>query len=146
MASATGKADRLIKAIGDEIALKFPTAVLTYGYDANIDATLDIALASNTHRLRIKPEAAPASGATDGLGLTQRVYVPYVIQFARDTTAAADALQYYFSALLASKGARVEFYTKATPAYADMTGPTATNFITQYQFQGADVWGYLSNQ
>jgi hypothetical protein len=145
--AATQKCERLAQAILDEVQYRCPayTFVKSYDADSNILFTVTGSGISTSYIL-ILPEAAPASGATDGLGLTQRVYVPDVIRFGYDSSAAFEAVFANFAlfSILSKLGTAVEVYISATIAASDLrTGPTNGNYkgvIRDLQ------WGFLSQQ
>jgi hypothetical protein len=145
--AATQKCERLAQAILDEAAFRCPAYTFVKSYDADSNILFTITgTGIATSYILILPEAAPASGATDGLGLTQRVYTPDVIRFGYDSSAAFEAAFANFALfhILALKGTAVEVYVSATIAASDLrAGPSNGNYkgvIRDLQ------WGFLSQQ
>ena len=144
--AATQKIERLVQAILDEAAYRCPAYTFVKSYDASSNILITVTgTGISTSYILVLPESAPASGLTDGLGLTQRVYVPDVIRFGYDTSAAFDAKFANFAlfAILVSKGTAVEVYTDASIAASDLTGPASAKYIGAYR----DLqWGFMSQQ
>jgi len=151
MASYTQKITRLLKAIEDQIGFLIPTAVVTHAFDANSDECLAIAFSGQTHRVRGKPETAPACGAVDGLGLTQRVYVPTVIQVGIDISAEGAGLdadtelaRTALYVIVSSKNTRCQIFAKSAIALADMIDGDAS-LLLNYSYS-VDGTGIMGNQ
>ncbi len=150
MSAYTQRINRYLKAIEDQLLFYIPTAVITHSFDGNSDECLAIAFSGQTHRVRGKPETAPASGLTDGLGLTQRVYVPDVIQVGIDTSAEGGGLdadtekmRTALYIICSSKNTRCQVFAKSGIALADMVDGDASLLLN---FQPAyDGFGYLVN-
>lgn len=150
MASSTQRVNRYLKAIEDQLLFWIPTAVVTHAFDGNGDENLVIAFSGQTHRVRGKPESAPASGLVDGLGLTQRVYVPDVIQVGIDTSAEGGGLdsdtelaRAVLYIVCSSKNTRCQIFEKSAIALTDMVDGDASLVLN---FQPAyDGFGYLGN-
>jgi len=145
--AATQKIERLAQSIIDEATLRAKPSdiVIAKSYDANNDLLLTITgTGLSTMYILILPEIAPASGTTDALGLTQRVYTPDIIRFGWDATntlsAVAGGLLLLASCL--TKGCRVDMHSDAGITAADLITATLDHFVVSYQ--NLD-WGYLAN-
>lgn len=150
MTAFTQRVNRYLKQIEDRIAFLIPTAVITHAFDVNGDETLAIAFSGQTHRVRGKPETAPASGTVDGLGLTQRVYVPDVFQVGIDTSAEGAGLdadtelaRAALYIVVTSLNARTQVFAKSAIALTDMVDGDAS-LVLNYQ-PAYDGFGYLVN-
>lgn len=149
MSSNTQRVNRYLKAIEDQIAFILPTAVIAHAFDVNGDENLTIVINGRTHRVRGKPETAPASGLTDGLGLAQRVYTPDVLEGGIDTAAGSDASagipheRVAIDTIVTSKNTRVRLHEKASIALTDMVEGDAS-IVLSYQ-PAIDGFGYLGN-
>jgi hypothetical protein len=149
MSAFTQRINRYLKAIEDQVQFLLPTAVIAHAFDVNGDENLTIAINGRTHRVRGKPETAPASGLVDGLGLTQRVYVPDVLEAGISTSAGTDASagipveRAVIYTVVTSKGTRARLHEKAAVALTDMVEGDASVVLV---FQPAyDGFGYLGN-
>ena len=86
------KCERWAQALVDNLSQVLGALyTVTKAYDTNTDVYVSVALAAGGNNsvkslIRIKPAAAPASGAKDSLGLTQTVYTPHVAQVLFDIT------------------------------------------------------------
>lgn len=150
MASSTNRINRYLKAIEDQLLFLVPTAVIAHGFDVNGDENLTVVFSGQTHRVRGKPETAPASGLTDGLGLTQRVYVPDLIQVGIDISAEGagldadtETIRAALYIVCASKNTRCQIFAKSSIALADMIDGDAS-LVLNYQ-PAIDGFGYLGN-
>lgn len=150
MSANTKRIERYLKAIEDQIKFLLPTAVITRAYDGNGDETLAVAFSGQTHRIRGKPETAPACGAVDGLGIAQKVYVPDVLQVGIDTTAEGAGLdadtelaRSILYVVVSSKNCRTQIFGKDGIALTDMVDGDAS-LILNYQ-PAYDGWGYSLN-
>jgi len=150
MAANTQKNIRLIEAIQEQLGFLASAAITTKLFDVNDDVYLTVAYSGQTHLVRCKHETAPACGALDGLGLTQRVYTPTIMQLGVDTAAESgglDADTEFIRAILyvvvASKGTRVEVYAKSGIALTDMV-LTDASLVANYNslYDGS---GYMGN-
>lgn len=155
MSTNTNKPARLLKAIEEQILFLIPTAVVTHSFIATPGATygdeyLTVAFSGQNHLILCNAEAAPASGLTDGLGLTQRVYTPDVIRLGLDIGAgladADTALAHgILTAVCASKNTRFAYHQKAAIAIAELVAGDATE-IWGASFGEYGVFGYMGNQ
>lgn len=150
MSAYTQRANRYLKAIDEQISFWIPTAVITHSYDANGDENLSLVFSGQTHRIRCMPETAPACGTVDGLGLTQRVYVPDLIQVGIDIAAEGGGLDADTELMRAviyivtsSKNTRLQVFAKSSIALADMI-PGDASLILNFQ-PAYDGSGYLGN-
>lgn len=150
MSANTQRINRWLKAIEDQIAFWIPTAVITHAYDTSNDECLAIEFSGQTHRVRGKPEAAPASGQYDGLGLAQRVYAPDLLQIGIDTSAEGGGLdadtelmRAALYTVVTSKNCRCQIFAKSSIALTDMVDGDAS---LVFNFQPAyDGFGYTLN-
>lgn len=149
MTAYTARINRYLKQAEDRIQFLLPTAVIAHAFDVSGDENITIVINGRTHRVRGKPEAAPASGLTDGLGLTQRVYVPDVFQLGISLSAGSDASagipleRAAIATIVTSLNTRVQWFEKAAVALADMVDGDASLLLT-YQ-PAYDGFGYLGN-
>lgn len=151
MSTNTQKPARLLAAIKEQIQFLLGSgAVIADAFDANDDPYLSIAFSGQTHLVLVKHELAPASGLTDGLGLTQRVYTPDVAFVGIDTAAEGAGLdadtekaKAVITAVVAPKFTRLSWHYKAAIAVAELVDGDATQVVT---FSPAyDGFGYLGN-
>jgi hypothetical protein len=128
-------------------------AVAAAAYDANGDkyVTVIAGAGNNSVKAIIKFETAPValSGATDGLGLAQRVYSPHTAKVLFEVNAAAAISRLQEFIVLGEVfriGMKGEFYTKdgaaGVVAVTDITSEGGTNFVGSFQ---SLEWGGLAS-
>lgn len=149
MPTSTLKPTRLLKAIEDQLAVLAPTAVVTHAFDGTtFDESIAIVYNTKTYRVRCRAEAAPASGTLDGLGLTQRVYSPDLIQVGIDIAtpdANTEFMKCALGAIVYRKDTRVQWFAKSSIALTDMVDGDASLILNVSPGNETGVWGYMGN-
>jgi hypothetical protein len=153
MATNTQKPTRLLKAIEDQLSVLVPTATVVHAFDGTtFDESIAITYTAKVYRVRIRAEAAPASGTLDGLGLTQRVYSPDLIQVGIDIsgegaglTTDCELMKQALAAIIYRKDCRVQWFAKSSIALTDMVDGDASLVLTVNPGNETGVWGYQGN-
>ena len=112
------KMDLQSSLLAEKLNLRLQTATypvpVTKAYDTNGDVYLAITVSSTIDAIiRFTTVAAPASGATDGLGLTQRVYTPHLAQVLFDiaaTTGTTELVKFQILGEIMRVGTQVDLY------------------------------------
>ena len=148
MSYPTEKAERIVQAIIDEMALMSAGTTIVKSYEANGTGVTDIGLTITgtgltTSYVLIKAVNAPASGTADGLGLTQRVYTPHLIRFGYDSSAAMEnAAAFTLLAIMLKQGVQVDLHADAAIAMADLLDASLAHFVVSYEPLKYQGWAY----
>ncbi len=114
--ASTAKANSIIRQLAEDLALRLSSLAVTAGYDASGNPQITVGAGTTTTQsayIRCIPESTIQ---VDGLGLTQRVYTPHIIQIVLEefTTATLTYLSAANMMLLLGEalkhGTKVELY------------------------------------
>jgi hypothetical protein len=155
--AANQKVELTVQALVERLNMRFSAlgnaAVAAAAYDANTDkyVTIIAGAGNNSMKAIVKFETAPValSGATDGLGLPQRVYSPHIAKVLFEVNAAAPITRLQEFVVLGEVfriGMKAEFYNKdggaGNVAVTDITAEGGTNFIGSFN---SLEWGSLAS-
>jgi hypothetical protein len=118
------KVERWCQALADKFTAIFgSTYTITKAYDASSDLYIKVQVGAGPNNIvhaivRIKPDAAPASGAYDSLGLAQTVFCPHVAEVMFDITTpfsagATEAERAVICQQVMALGTKVKMYSYA---------------------------------
>ncbi len=145
--ATTAKAQSLIRQLAEDLTLRLSALTVTAGTDSSGNPQITVGTgiaASQSAFIRCIPESTLQ---VDGLGLTQRVYTPHIIQFVLETsTIAAVALMTEANKMLLlgellKHGTKVELYMSANANAVDVADITGTPVQVW-----ASLWQPLTNQ
>ncbi len=146
--ASTAKANSLARQLKEDLALRLSALTVTQGYDASANPQVTVGAGTagtQSAYIRIVPEATIQ---VDGLGLTQRVYTPHIIQVVLETSTIAavslmtEANKFLLVGELLKHGTKVELYMSANTNAVDVADITSGNLIQTWNH----LWQPLTNQ
>ncbi len=146
--ASTAKANSIARQLKEDLALRLSSLAIADGYDAsgNPQVTLGTLLAaSESAYIRVIPESTIQ---VDGLGLTQRVYTPHIIQIVLEmftttnlTYMTAPKLMLLLGECL-KHGTKVELYLSDNTDVVAVGEIIADNLVQTW----SHLWQPLTNQ